>query len=105
MPPKMSKTAAIKATQNSVVICKSNPYHVCGPYRIDEPEGPKTEFDANSWRAARTLATRWRVEIVLCMMGYDDDDALFAVHLASLQGRITDLSGLIDAGIAAARLA
>lgn len=102
MPPKMSKTAAIQATRNAVAICKSGrtSFHVYGPYRVDEPEGPTTEMTADSWWAARILATRWRAEVALCLMGVGSEDAVLSVYQASERNGIADIGGLIDAALA-----
>lgn len=97
----MSKTAAIRATVGAVSIARSGrtSYHIFGPYRIDQLSGPSTEITADSWWAARLIATRWRVEVALCLMGIDSETALMAVHWASEHNRVADVHGLIDAAM------
>ena len=94
----MSKTAAIRATKNSISIWGvGTSWTISGPY--DKPGGPSTERSAPSYASARLKATEWRAALVLDLMGMSTPDVCAAVYFAAYDRGVSDLSSLIEVGL------
>ena len=101
----MSKSAAIRETANTISITRrgGTSWEVLGPHSVEHLCGPSTVISATSYIKARTVATKWRAQIALHMMGLLSEDVIWAVeeHDAWRDGgRLTDY---IEAGIKAAK--
>lgn len=93
----MSKTAAIRATKNSISIWGAGTsWTISGPY--DKPGGPSTERSAPSYASARLKATEWRAALVLGLMGMRTLDVCAAVYFAAYDRGVRDLSSMIEVG-------
>ena len=76
----LSKTAAIRESQGVGGISgRGTSWQIYGPYRITEPNGPSTTAHADSYRKARMIATKWRAEVALYLMGCWNEDVDYAV--------------------------
>lgn len=100
----LSKTAAIRETANTASIHgRGTSWQVYGPHRVTEPGGPSTSINASSYIQARRIATQWRAEVVLVLMGVWSDDVACAVDYNGRNyGDDTSLLGYIAAGLKAA---
>lgn len=99
----LSKTAAIKATRNvaSISGCGTS-WQIYGPYKVTDRHGPSTQANADSYEKARLIATQWRAEVALVLMGKWDTESASAVdHAAHDHYTSKKLSDLIDAGVKA----
>lgn len=80
----LSKTAAIKASANTASISGTGTsWQIYGPYRVTEPKGPSTTQNADSYAKAKRIATQWRSEVALVLMGCWDTEAAAAVDMAA----------------------
>ena len=94
----MSKTAAIRATKNSISIWGAgSSWTIIGPY--DKPGGPSTERSAPSYASARLKATEWRAALVLDLMGVSTPDVCAAVYFAAYDRGVSDLPSVIEVGL------
>lgn len=94
----MSKTAAIRATKNSISIWGAGPSGtISGPY--DKPGGPSTERSAPRYASARLKATEWRAALVLDLMGVSTPDVRAAAYFAAYDRGVSDLSSVIEVGL------
>lgn len=93
----MSKTAAIRATKNSISIWGAGAsWTISGPY--DKLGGPRTERSAPSYASARLKATEWRAALVLDLMCVSTPDVCAAVYFAAYDRGVRDLSSMIEEG-------
>jgi len=100
----LSKSAAIRESAGVGNISgRGTSWQVFGPYRVTEPTGPSTAITADSYAKARRIATQWRAEVALCLMGAWSDDVRHAVesHGCDYYADHT-LAGFIAAGLKAA---
>ena len=94
----MSKTAAIRATKNSISIWGAgSSWTISGPYGT--LGGPSTERSAPSYASARLKATEWRAALVLDLMGMSTPDVCAAVYFAAYDRGVRDLSSMIGVGL------
>jgi hypothetical protein len=94
----MSKTAAIRATKNSISVWGAGTsWTISGPY--DTLGGPSTERSAPSYASARLKATEWRATLLLDLMGMSTPDVRAAVYFAAYDQEVRDLSSLIEVGL------
>lgn len=94
----MSKTAAIRATKNSISIWGAGTsWTISGP--CDKLGGPSTERSAPSYTSARLKATEWRAALVLDLMGMSTPDVCAAVYFAAYDQEVRDLASLIEVGL------
>lgn len=99
----LSKTAAIKATRNVASISgRGTSWQIYGPHKVTDRHGPSTQANADSYEKARRIATQWRAEVALVLMGKWDREAAMAVDYAAHDHYTPKtLSDLIDAGVKA----
>ncbi len=94
----MSKTAAIRATKNSISIWGAgSSWAISGPY--DTLGGPSTERSVPIYASARLKATEWRAALVLDLMGMSTPDVRAAVYFAAYDRGVSDLSSMIEVGL------
>ena len=87
----MSKTAAIRATKNSISIWGAgSSWTISGPY---------DKLSAPSYASARLKATEWRAALVLGLMGMSTPDVCAAVYFAAYDRGVSDLSSMIEVGL------
>jgi hypothetical protein len=99
----LSKAAAIKASAGTASIFGSGTsWQIYGPYTVTEPNGPSTSNNADSYDKARRIATQWRAEVALAMMGCWSHDVQIAVdHHSQNPWTPKTIGAYIDAGVAA----
>ena len=101
----LSKTAAIRETANAISITgRGTSWQVIGPHNFDNMRSPSTTINTTSYTKARTVATKWRAQIALHMMGLLSDNVIWAVEEHDAWrggGRLVDY---IATGIEAAKL-
>jgi hypothetical protein len=100
----LSKSEAIRESAGIGRISgRGTSWQVHGPYRITQPAGPSTTINADSYPNARRIATQWRAEVALYLMGAWSDDVRNAVesHGCDYYADHT-LAGFIVAGLKAA---
>lgn len=109
MTTKLSKTAAIRATQGAVAIHGAGTsWTLYGPYYSDKLDGPSTSQSATSYGAARKAASQWRARLTLQAMGMldthaADEAAEYAMYDAHPEDKT--FRRLLEIGIEAARAA
>jgi len=70
----MNRTEALRIAQNAVcdpIRYSSSSYILYGPYHDDDPTGPTTELNCDSYRKALQRRTEWVASIVLNLLGAD----------------------------------
>jgi hypothetical protein len=106
---KLSKTAAIRATQGAITIHGAGTsWTLYGPYYSGKLDGPSTSRSATSYDAARRSAAQWRARLTLQAMGLldtqeADEAAEYAVYDAHPEDKT--FRRLLEIGTAAARRA
>jgi hypothetical protein len=109
MSTKVSKTAAIRATQNAITVHGAGTsWTLYGPYYSDKLDGPSTSQSATSYDAARRAAAQWRARLTLQAMGLlDTQEADEAAEYAMYDAHPEDKTfrRLLEIGIEAARRA
>ncbi len=99
----LSKTAAIRESANVISIgISGTSWQVYGPYKLNNPSGPSTTINADSYTKARRIATQWRAEVALVLMGVWSDDVMFAVEDHDHHYGGGTLADYITAGLKAA---
>lgn len=100
----LSKTAAIRESSGVGSISgRGTSWQVYGPYHVTNLRGPSTCINTDSYAKARRVATQWRAEVALALMGHWTDDVRSAVESHG-QDYYADhsLQAYIDAGLAVA---
>ena len=99
----LSKTAAIRESANAIsIIGRGTSWQVFGPYSFDNLSGPSTTINADSYTKARRIATQWRAEVVLELMGLLSDDVMYAVESHDYHYGGRTLADFVNAGLKAA---
>lgn len=101
-----SKSSAIRAARSYVgrpIRVSSTSYHVYGPYRASEPEGPSTQQSYDSYPKAALGRAVWVAEVALAMMGRLTDEAHWAIEESAQDHYHSahDVASLVEAGLAA----
>lgn len=103
----ISKTAAIREARRAVgqpIRVSSTSYVVYGPYRRNEPSGPSTEHNYDSYTKAALGRAVWVAEVALALMGRLTDDASYAIDCAEYDPYAPhDVASLVAIGLASAR--
>ena len=99
----LSKTAAIRGSANATSISgRGTSWQVYGPYKVTNPSGPSTAINADSYTKARRIATQWRAEVALVLMGVWSEDVMIAVESHDHHYGGSTLADYITAGLKAA---
>lgn len=103
----LSKSTAIRAARRAVgqpIRISSTSYVVYGPYNADEPNGPSTEQNYDSYWKARAGRAEWVARVAVALMGRLSVDAGYAIDWAANDHRSGhDIESLVEAGLAATR--
>lgn len=104
----MNKTTAIREARRYVgrpIRVSSTSYHVYGPYRASEPDGPSTQQNYDSFWKARAGRALWVAHIALALMGKLTEDACAAMDWHAYDGRDDQtIETLVDVGLRATPL-
>jgi hypothetical protein len=96
----MSKTAAIRESAGATSIVGSGTsWQVYGPARVTNISGPSTAISADSYSKARRIATQWRAEVALALMGrWDDESRMAVMNMAYDEYESHTVQSFIEAG-------
>lgn len=106
MATPLSLTAAIRESARCVSIFRfGGAWKVRGPWDINRPNGPSTEWQFDTYVKARLAATAWRAEVVLSFMDRLNYESRGAIHELEYEhwGPHT-LRAFVDAGLKASRV-
>lgn len=104
----LSKTAAIKEARSLVSRPQefgATEYVVYGPARDNDPYGPTTCAQDNSYFDARERRTAWVARVAMALMGHDSDDAGYEVDNAAREHGMArnSVEAIVDAALQAMR--